>query len=251
MCAKRSSNVLDDLKNMIKYNEVSRIKHFRSNNFSLQTHKNRPNKNDVILKSGFGDVIITQKPSIEQSKRFMSDSMSKGEVRNKNQLAHRIVHLDLKGASPRIEYLKDLLPYLKEMGATGLLIEYEDSFPYWGSISSISSRNCYSKEDIKLILEMSKANSLEVIPLIQSLGHMESVLKLEKFSMIREVPSYPQVSCPTNNQTYVVIRTIIEQIMELHPDINWLHIGADEVFNLGDCLRCRSIMAANQWGKVR
>lgn len=34
----------------------------------------------------------------------------------------RIVHLDLKGAPPRVEFLKKLFPLLKNMGATGILI---------------------------------------------------------------------------------------------------------------------------------
>lgn len=34
----------------------------------------------------------------------------------------RIVHLDLKGAPPRVGFLKKLLPMLKNMGATGILL---------------------------------------------------------------------------------------------------------------------------------
>ena len=34
----------------------------------------------------------------------------------------KLVHLDLKGAPPRIEYLRQLLPFIKQLGATGILI---------------------------------------------------------------------------------------------------------------------------------
>lgn len=37
----------------------------------------------------------------------------------------RLVHLDLKGAPPKMSYLKRLLPIFKSLGATGLLLEYE------------------------------------------------------------------------------------------------------------------------------
>ena len=45
---------------------------------------------------------------------------------------HRIVHFDLKGAPPTIDYMKKVVVMSKELGATGVLIEYEDMFPWTG-----------------------------------------------------------------------------------------------------------------------
>ena len=41
-----------------------------------------------------------------------------------------LVHIDMKGGPPRPQYLLQLLPLLKQWGATGLLIEWEDMFPW-------------------------------------------------------------------------------------------------------------------------
>ena len=46
--------------------------------------------------------------------------------------SHRIVHFDLKGAPPSIDYMKKVVTISKELGATGVLIEYEDMFPWTG-----------------------------------------------------------------------------------------------------------------------
>ena len=46
--------------------------------------------------------------------------------------AHRIVHFDLKGAPPTIDYMKKVVRLSKTLGATGVLIEYEDMFPWTG-----------------------------------------------------------------------------------------------------------------------
>jgi hypothetical protein len=50
----------------------------------------------------------------------------------------------LKGAAPKLSYLKELLPLLSSSGATDLLIEYEDIFPYWGPLHNISATIGYS-----------------------------------------------------------------------------------------------------------
>ena len=67
-------------------------------------------------------------------------------------IQERIVHLDLKGAPPRASYFVKIFPLLSELGATGILIEYEDMFPYNGLILyNISSLNVYCLDDFKNI----------------------------------------------------------------------------------------------------
>lgn len=66
--------------------------------------------------------------------------------------AERLVHLDLKGAPPKLSFLKQLLPVLRALGATGLLIEYEDMFPYNGALQPLAAHNAYKESELKVIL---------------------------------------------------------------------------------------------------
>lgn len=162
---------------------------------------------------------------------------------------HKIVHLDLKGAPFKISYYSYLFPLLKKLGATGVLVEYEDMFPFADSIEDIRAGNSYSRKDIVQIQNIAKNNQLIVIPLIQTFGHMEFVLKLDKYKDFREVPHYPQVLCPTYNKTLPLIYQMIDQVVSAHPMSKYLHIGADEVYQIGECSRCLDVMAKKQWGK--
>uniref|UniRef100_A0A2K6QAT0 Hexosaminidase D n=1 Tax=Rhinopithecus roxellana TaxID=61622 RepID=A0A2K6QAT0_RHIRO len=85
----------------------------------------------------------------------------------------RLVHLDLKGAPPKVSYLSEIFPLFRALGANGLLIEYEDMFPYEGSLRLLRAKYAYSPSEIKEILHLAGLNELEVIPLVQTFGHME------------------------------------------------------------------------------
>lgn len=149
---------------------------------------------------------------------------------------------------------------LKTLGATGILLEYEDMFPYSGILSSIAAKNAYSKKNILEILQVAKSLDLNVIPLVQTFGHLEFALKLKEFYHLREVPESPQSLCPSLNSSFTFINELITQVIELHtlsqqhqnmilnqnegssktiPQLTHIHIGCDEVYQLGECPRCR------------
>ena len=93
----------------------------------------------------------------------------------------KIVHFDLKGSPPKLDYLLYVMKLSKTYGADGFLIEYEDMFPWDGELKVLRSKNAYSVDDIKTIIDVAKKLSMFVIPLVQTFGHMEFVLKHEEF----------------------------------------------------------------------
>ncbi|XP_032682535.1 hexosaminidase D-like isoform X1 [Odontomachus brunneus] len=194
---------------------------------------------------------LTDSPQ-SAARRQQLDGQFAGSLRNDGTplfKGHKIVHLDLKGAPPKLAYYSYLFPLLKKLGATGVLMEYEDMFPFTDSIEDVHAGNAYSKKDIVQIQSLAKKNELIIIPLIQTFGHMEFVLKLDKYKDFREVPHYPQVLCPTYNRTLPLIYEMINQVVSTHPMSKYLHIGADEVYQIGECSRCLDVMAKKQWGK--
>ena len=151
---------------------------------------------------------------------------------------HRVVHLDFKGAPPLMKYLKSILPLLKEAGATALLVEYEDMFPYWGRLKNIAAKNAYTIDEVTRLQRWAEKYGMIVIPLVQTFGHLEHALKLADFYDLREVSAYPQSVCPSRNGSWQLVTEMIDQITQLHPESKWLHIGCDEVFQLGMCSIC-------------
>ena len=65
---------------------------------------------------------------------------------------------------------------------------------------------------IKTFLLAARALDLEVIPLVQTFGHLEYALKLEQFSHLRENPSVPQAVCPSRNETMKLVEALVDQV---------------------------------------
>lgn len=56
----------------------------------------------------------------------------------------------------------------------------------------------------------------------------------------REVPLFPSSLCPSHPNTIDLITGMVEQIVEFHTGIKFIHIGADEVWHMGLCDKCKS-----------
>jgi len=164
-----------------------------------------------------------------------------------NLFRNRIVHLDMKGAPPKLSYLEEIFPMLSKLGATGILLEYEDMFPFSGDIKHIAANNAYSPSMIEKINSAAEKNNLEIIPLIQTFGHLEFVLKLSEYQHLREVPEQPQALCPSRNKSVSLVHHMLEQVAKLHPKAKRIHIGADEVYFIAKCNTCQMRMSSRQW----
>ena len=74
------------------------------------------------------------------------DSLARAGAASRYLPRHRVAHLDLKGAPPRVDYLGELFGLMREAGATAVLLEWEDMFPYRGRLANISSRTAYTEQ---------------------------------------------------------------------------------------------------------
>ncbi|GFN91360.1 hexosaminidase d-like [Plakobranchus ocellatus] len=175
--------------------------------------------------------------------------MSSGPSEKEQLLPSRIVHLDLKGAPLNMSYIEKILPILKKWGCNGILMEYEDMFPYESDLNILAASHAYSKEEIEHILKISDSLGMNFIPLIQTFGHFEFVLKHTQFSALREVERYPMALCPSNPDSLQLVYKMLDQVMKLHPTITHFHIGCDEVFHLGLCDKCKSRMNQEAIGR--
>ncbi|CAF0942961.1 unnamed protein product [Brachionus calyciflorus] len=234
--------------NKIIHNEIERD----PIEYKVIKKKVEPNKDDNLYKQKTNDLnphLLAQinkfnnvnRPQFESNNinnnvnRFKIERMQPNQQKldsNPDFLSNleKIVHLDLKGAPPKIDYIKKFIPFIKKFGATGILLEYEDTFPFEGNLAEARHGNAYSLEDINTIKILAKENGLKIIPLVQTYGHLEWLLKIKKFAHLREVSEFPQVITPCINESYAVIFDMLDQVIKQHSDVTEFHVGCDEVY---------------------
>ena len=89
-------------------------------------------------------------------------------------------------------------------------------FPFWGPLRNVSAKNAYTQHDVQNLLKWAAQNELMVIPLVQTFGHLEFILKLDEFKDLREVPMYPQSICPSQDRSWDVVKEVIDQVKKMN-----------------------------------
>ena len=142
--------------------------------------------------------------------------------------AARIVHLDFKGLPLTPQSLCARLQTLRDAGATALLLEWEDMLPFSGELADCASPHAYSAAEVAQVMERAEALGLEVVPLVQTLGHLEFALKHTRRAAIREDPQDYGTLCPASAAAAALVESLLTQVLALHPKATRVHIGCDE-----------------------
>lgn len=56
-----------------------------------------------------------------------------------------------------------------------------------------------------------------------------------------------QAICPSKNETLHILFSIIDEVLDAHKNIKYIHIGCDEVYQIGQCNDCKEKLYQNKW----
>ena len=122
----------------------------------------------------------------------------------------------------------------------------------------VAGGNVLSKVEVAGIVEHMKAHGLEVIPEVQSLSHVqyltiphpelaeipaeaktESDLDLARED--KKPVGYHHCYCPLAPGVYEILFDLIDEIVDVVSPERYVHLGHDEVYQIGTCPRCREV----------
>lgn len=134
-----------------------------------------------------------------------------------------------RNAVMNVETAKKMIILLEKMGYNSLMLYTEDVYevdnqPYFGHL-----RGRYSKEEIKEIDEFAKQHGIELIPCIQTLAHLEGIMRWNDYKRIQDIDN---IICIGEDKVYELIDNMFSTINQCFSS-KIIHVGMDEAENMG------------------
>lgn len=154
-------------------------------------------------------------------------------------LSYRAVHIDVKHHLDTIKYYYDTIDRLARYKINAVIFEFEDKLRYRRQ-PLVGAPQAITINQMAALTEYARRRHIEISPLVQGLGHAPFILKHEKYIPLRENAKSSWAFCPKEEGTYKVLFDMYLDAMEATPNSRYLHIGGDEVGNIGTCRRCKA-----------
>ncbi|MBN2301464.1 MAG: beta-N-acetylhexosaminidase, partial [Lentisphaerae bacterium] len=134
-----------------------------------------------------------------------------------------------RNAVMTVEHLKLWLNRLFLLGYNMVMLYTEDTYAIPGEPWFGYQRGAYTKQEIKAIDDYASILGIEIIPCIQTLGHLEKILRHQAYKQIKDTQSVMMVGEPA---TYALIEKMIK-FWKSACRTKRIHIGMDETWDLG------------------
>ncbi|MBQ9369062.1 MAG: family 20 glycosylhydrolase [Victivallales bacterium] len=249
-------------------------------------------KNTAIAANGYSVTIATDSITLEASdprgfviaaetlfKSIRDNGYPVGKIEDAPRFNFRGVHLFIPPAD-QFDFARRLIKHLiSPMGYNYVILEFAggmrfDSHPEiteavlhakqmaregkWPAFphGEVGGDGVAEKADVAAYIDYIRSFGIEVIPEVQSLGHVQyitvahpEIAELEdsaeevidqRFADANKGKFFAHCYCPSNEKSYEIILDLMDEIIEVARPTEYVHIGHDEVYQLGVCPVCKT-----------
>ncbi len=151
----------------------------------------------------------------------------------------RAMHIDFRPKSYYFDYLLATIDRLAEMKYNCLLVEWENKFPFKRR-REVVHPEALTWEQIDALKARCARHGIAIMPLIQTFGHLQFALSVPQNARLREVADNSSEICPLKPDAVELVRDLVRDVIDGHPESRFIHLGADEAYVMGSCPECRA-----------
>ena len=157
-------------------------------------------------------------------------------------------HLDLRIQVMTPQALNAFAKELSAFGINTLVMEWEGTYPFENH-AVLANKFSYTREEVVDFISYCDSLGMQVIPLQQSLGHVEYILRHPRYSLLKEDQKDISQLCPMESEaSKALFSELLADLAGTHHS-DYIHIGGDETYLLGHCEKCARKVA--EAGKSR
>ncbi len=173
-----------------------------------------------------------------------------GSVDDRPDLSVRGFHLNFANCRGiTIDEAVRLIETAARFKLNTILVEYGPRFPFT-SHPQISDAAALTAEDVARLNAVAAEQGIDLIPLQQSLAHLEYALGHDEFAPLRERRDRHNLMCPSNPESLALFKSLAAEIIALHPRSTWFHLGGDEARKIGRCPECAAFVKRHGHGEL-
>jgi hexosaminidase len=152
-------------------------------------------------------------------------------------IPYRAVHYDTQHHQDKMEYVRGFVRDLADYKINMLIWEWEDKFSYQ-SHAEIGAPGAFTRAEIQELTRFARQYHVQLTPLVQGLGHVSYILKWPQYASLREIPASNLEFCPLREGSYKLLFDLWDEAIEATLGSEFLHIGSDETYELGQGTEC-------------
>lgn len=161
------------------------------------------------------------------------------EITDWPDIEKRAAHYDTKHHQDKRAYVESFIKDLAKYKINQLVWEWEDKLAY-KSHPEIGAPGAFTIEEMQEMTRYAKKYHVEIIPLVQGLGHVSFILKFPQYRHLREISDSNWEFCPLEEGSYELLFDLWEESIEATPGSEYIHIGSDETYELAACDDCKA-----------
>jgi len=151
----------------------------------------------------------------------------------------RAVHYDTKHHQDKQEYVESFIRDLARFKINMLVWEWEDKLEY-PSHPEMGAPGAFTVAEMQQLTRYARQYHIELVPLVQGLGHASFILKWPKYASLREIASSNWEFCPLKDASYELLFDLWKDAIKATPGSRYIHIGSDETYELAMCDACKA-----------
>ena len=159
----------------------------------------------------------------------------------------KALQIDLARQKENLPFIFSYISFAKRCGYNTIVL-YLENVVRTQETSFFSKDDTYSKEEISQIVKYANDLGLDVIPALETLGHLEKFFRYEElvhlaekneFEMGRKLYGHKHTcGCVSNPEFLSFMDGYIKEVVSLFPG-KYVHVGLDETFNFAVCEECQ------------